>query len=223
MSMGYTSSMRFIFGLIVFALVAIPYGEAHVPSVITQESLHDITEISNPEISKAYYGALDGFPQTYAIKSSEPFNLFVEILIPDHEESTPIVSGIIIREVGKSGRVSEVARLLASDATWESFYEPWGGDRYRRGASFEKEVEAGTYRIEVTTPNNDEKYVLIVGKEEKFGELGYFETLERLMQVKVFLGKSKLRIIESPFAYVPLMLLLIGVVIWRYRKRTVNS
>ncbi len=211
--------MRIFLGILFFTAMAIPNAEAHVPYLISQTSLHDITQIEDPHISKAYYGTLEGFPHTYEIISTEPFLLFAEILIPDIHESEPIVSGIVIREVGTSGRVSEVDRLLATESEWNSFYEPFGGDSYRRGASILKEVEAGIYRIEVTTPNNDEKYVLVVGKEEKFGEIGYFETLKRMIEVKAFFGKSKLRIVESPFVYIPLVILCIGLLVWNYKRR----
>ena len=34
----------------------------------------------DPEISKAYYGKLNGIPDIYTIKSSEPFNFYINII-----------------------------------------------------------------------------------------------------------------------------------------------
>lgn len=214
--------MQFLF--IALLLFAIAYDtHAHVPNVITQSSLQDIITIEDPELSQAYYGDMMGFPHTYEIRAKDPFHLFVEVLVPDIPAADERVSGIIIKEVGYKGRVVEVARLPGAEAGWESFYEPWGGDRYRRGASFEQDVEAGVYRIEVNTPENLSKYVLVVGKREDFGSVGYFETIGRIADVKAFFGKSRFRIVESPFVYVPLMasVFVSGVWLWWRRRSTV--
>lgn len=205
--------------------VAIP-AYAHVPLVVTQESLFDITTIEDPELSQAFYGSLADFPHTYEIRADEPFHLYAEVLVPDIESTQNIVNGIVVRETGKKGRVEEVARLLAKDATWETFYEPWGGDTYRKGAVFEKDLERGVYRIEVSTPDNRQKYVLVVGKREDSGGIGYFETIGRIAEVKTFFGKSKIHVIESPLVYIPLLLgviVVVGVWIWRRRKALLRT
>lgn len=211
--------MRLLLALSLF-LSCIALVSAHAPFLVTQESLHDIVLIERPEVSRAFYGEMQGFPHTFEIRTTDPFHLYVEVLMPDIDSSKNNVSGIIIKETGNKGRVEEVARLLAKDATWESFYEPFGGDSYRRGSSFERDVDPGVYRIEVSTPDNLEKYVLVVGKIEDSSEVGYFETVRRLTEVKAFFGKSKLRIIESPLVFVPLLVILsIGGALWYVRKR----
>ncbi len=210
------------YGILVLFLCVASFAYAHTPFLITQTSLHDIITIDEPENSRAFYGELTGFPHTYEIRAKKPFHLFAQVLVPDIESSKNNVSGIIIREVEGSGRVTEVARFLAKDATWDSFYEPFGGDSYRNGGTFEKDVDPGVYRIEVSTPDNLEKYVLAVGKIEGSGEIGYFETVRRIAEVKTFFGKSKIFVIQSPFVYVPLfVLILLGVAIWFYRRRVV--
>ncbi len=214
-----------IFFLFLLMGVALP-AHAHVPRVVTQESLHDNTPIEDPELSQAFYGSLADFPHTYEIRAEEPFHLYVEVLVPDIESVDNIVNGIVVRETGQKGRVEEVARLLAKDATWEAFYEPWGGDTYRKGAVFEKDLERGVYRIEVSTPDNRQKYVLVVGKREDSGGIGYFETIGRIADVKTFFGKSKIRVIESPLVYIPLLLsvlLVAGVWYWRRRKALLRT
>ena len=206
-----------------FFLCSFSFVDAHIPLVVEQKTLHDIVTIDEPEVSQAFYGAMQDFPHTYEIRAQEPFHLFVQVLVPDISSSKNIVSGIIIKEKAGSGRVEEVARLLAKDAAWESFFEPWGGDSYRSGGTFEKDVPAGVYRIEVSTPNNQEKYVLVVGKKETFGTIGYFETIGRISDVKVFFGKSRILIIESPLVYIPLSIILLGVFMYWYFKRHPRS
>lgn len=207
----------FIIGCFLF-LHAIT-AEAHVPNIVPELIQSDIVRIQDPTLSQAFYGEMEDFPHTFEISATEPFHLFSQILLPDIESSKNNVSGIIIKLPEKRGRVTEVARLESKSASWESDFEPFGGDTYRKGPIFDQELEPGRYRIEVHTPENLDKYVLVVGTREEMS-IGYFETVRRLMEVKVFFGKSKFRIIESPYVYVPLILIIGGVsALWHYRRR----
>lgn len=212
---------RSLFLIVFFAGVAIVH--AHTPFIITQSSLSDITTIQNPEVRKAYYGTMTGFPHTYQIISPHSFLLTVEVLVPDAASRKNNVSGIVVREVEGSGRVTEVARLRAAEASWKPFFEFVGGDSYRRGPRYEAEVEAGTYRIEVHTPDNVEKYVLITGSIEDHSELGYLERLSRIMEVKAFLGKSRFSVVVSPLVYAPLLVFLFAASALFFMRRKVRS
>jgi hypothetical protein len=207
----------------IFACTAL-WTQAHVPLVVTQTDLHDVVTIEDPDLSQAFYGLLQGFPHTYEFTVTQPMKLFVEVLVPDIESSTNNVSSIIVREVERSGRVTEIARLPAKDAAWESFFEPFGGDSYRRGPRFEAGIEPGKYRVEVHTPDNVEKYVLVVGKREEFAGIGYFELLGRIAEVKVFFEKPRISIVQSPFVYIPLIIILIAFgALWYWRKKRASA
>ena len=210
-----------ISGIFVGVLLCIPMVvRAHVPNIIVQDSLKDIEVITDPELSQAFYGELSGFPHTYEIQAKEPFTLFTQILQPDIESSKNNISGLVIKDRGRGSRVEKIVSLKATDGLWETSYEPFGGDTYRNGPSFERTLDPGIYRIEVNTPNNVEKYVLVVGKREEM-TLGYFELVGRIAEVKVFFGKSKFRVIESPFVYVPVLILgvIIGYIVYRKRRK----
>jgi len=208
-------SMRILL-LSILMLLAVPVS-AFVPEVIVQKSLLDITAIKDPVLAQTFYGDLVDFPHTYQIIATEPFHLFLQIKVPDIESSTNNISGIIIKEPAGKGRVEEIARLKGKDASWESTYEWLSMDAYRNGPSFEKDLGPGTYRIEVSTPDNREKYVLVVGTREEMA-LGYFETVRRLVDIKAFSGKSRLRVVESPLVFVPL-LSIGGLITFWYRRR----
>ncbi len=193
--------------------------DAHVPNIVPDLIQSDVIHIEDPTLSQAYYGEMNDFPHTFVFSSVEPFHFFAQILLPDISSSKNNVSGIIIKLPEKRGRVTEIGRLEYRNATWETEYEPFGGDTYRNGPVFEKDLEPGRYRIEVHTPENLDKYVLVVGTREEMS-IGYFETVRRLMEVKAFFGKSKLRIIESPYVYVPIIVISICMYVgWYYRRR----
>jgi hypothetical protein len=196
------------------------FVRAHVPVIVEQTSLHDIEIVTDPVRSQAFYGTLDDFPHTYEIRVKEPFLLRAEVLIPDTDSAKELVSGIVIRETGRQGKVEEVTRMLAKDATWESFYEFWGGDRYRRGGLYEAEVTPGVYRIEVSTPDNDASYVLVIGTEEEWGDVGYFEMIGRIADVKAFFGKPTVMVVQSPLIFIPLLGIIgVCVILYIWRKR----
>ncbi len=196
------------------------FADAHVPIIVEGQDQTSIIEVSDPELSQAYYGQLTGFPHTFAITTTEPITLYVRVLLPDIDTSANNISGVIIQEPKGGGRVIEVGVLDAKKASWSAMYEWFGGDTYREGPVLEKQIEPGVYRLQVHTPDNLEKYVLVIGTREEMS-IGYFELLRRLVQVKEFFGKAPWRIIESPYIFVPLVVLVVGSVIVciKLRKR----
>jgi len=194
---------QFIFLLIFF----FPLGTlfAYVPIPNDPDNVSDVVDIQNPEEEKMFFGHMNSFPHTFEIDSKDSFNLYVEIRVPDIESSKNNISGIIVKENEGSGSVSEVARLPAKSVEWESLYEKSEGDHYRVGPQFGKELGAGVYRVEVSTPDNIEKYVLIIGKEKSSEAVGYFEKVRRIAELKAFFGKSQFSIIESRTVYAPLI------------------
>ncbi len=210
-----------VFLIFAVFLISATSVSAYVPEVIVQKSLLDITQISNPNLSQTFFGELIDFPHTYQIIATEPFHLSVQISVPDIESSKNNLSGIIIKDNAGKGRVEEVARLYAKDALWAPLREWWSGDVYRIGPSFEKDLGPGVYRVEMSTPDNKEKYILTIGNEKKLA-LGYFQTLKNIIDVKKFFGKSPLRVIESPLAFIPLISISgVGIFFW-YRRRQKN-
>lgn len=141
-----------------------PIDLAHLPRIIEQEQT---VEVINPEISQAFYGRLQGTPVQYEIHSDVDFLLYANMLVPDLPDVRTDLSATGTR-IEKDGTVKIIFVLDGKDHAWESFYEPFAGDRYLKGPEFEKKAEPGTYRIEISNPGNSGKYVLAVGKTESF-------------------------------------------------------
>ncbi len=197
-----------------------PTAHAYVPNLVDQDSLSDITTIADPTLSQGFFGTLNGFPHTYEIRVTEPFKLSVHIRTPNIPSHTDTVSGIVIKEEKRG--VSEVTRIEAKDASWEVLTDTLTGTSYRQGASFEQELEPGVYRVEVHTPDNNEKYILMLGAREDM-TVGYFTLIGRLIDIQRFNERWALWIILSPYVYVPLIVsgiagIIIGV--WYKRRRT---
>lgn len=158
-----------------------------------------ITEVPNPEISKAYYAKLLGEPDVYAINSSQPFNLYVNILVPDITGQKKDVSFVIVKD---KNTTQPLAVLNGMNFEWKKFYEPFGADTYFMGPEYKTRAEAGTYEIRVSSPNNDSKYSLAIGEAEAFD---FKETLNALTIIpklkKNFFNESPFGFIVSPFGW----------------------
>ena len=157
-------------------------AQAHQPRLVDTETEVSVTL---PEISKAYYGELNGTPVTYHIEADADFRLYVNILVPDLEGIDKDVSVKIFKEDDL------IAHLEASAADWPGFFEPFAGDHYFRGPEYTETQDPGSYRLQVYSPDNQGKYVLAVGDIESFpfGEL--VKTYAILPRLKSeFFGKS---------------------------------
>ena len=97
-----------------FSLGAPTPVDAHQPVVVDS----GMTEVADPEISKAYYGRLAGEPQRYQIDATTAFDLYVGILVPD--DGSPIKD--VRAEIFRGEEL--LARLGGTEAVWTTFYEP---------------------------------------------------------------------------------------------------
>jgi hypothetical protein len=51
---------------------------------------------------------------------------------------------------------------------WTKFHEEFANDNYLSGPEFSKDNSTGKYKIKVSNTANLGKYILVVGKKEKF-------------------------------------------------------
>ncbi len=176
-------------------------------------------DITKPEL-QLYVGELDGFPEMYEITVAKEMLLELGIRAVDAGMADKRnLSGILIRDKAERG-VEEVARLSKEDVAWSKVTDPNSGLEYFDGPLFARVVPPGTYRIEISTPANEGRYMLAVGDPEAGG--GYFEKLAGVAALYDFYGHSKLAMIRSPLVHYPLgiILVMIGLFLtWRYQTR----
>jgi hypothetical protein len=178
------------------------------------------TLVPEPEISKAYYGKLTGEPDTYIIESATPFNLYVNVLVPNIAgvtEQKKDVSAAVIKD-GQTD--TPLAMIGGVNADWEKFYEPFGVSTYWRGPEYKARAEAGRYEVRVWSSNNDSKYSLAIGEGEFFDSKEIWNALRLVPKIKSdFFEESPVSFIKSPFGYglILLMYLLAAIVGFIYR------
>lgn len=165
---------------------------AHQPRVVENTKIN----VVDPEISKAYYGQLEGEPHIYIINTSEDFELYVNTLVPDIEGQKKDVSA----EIFKNGE--SIKTLDANNFEWTNFFEPFGHDTYWMGPEYKTRAEAGEYEIRVWSTNNDSKYSLAIGEIEAFNFKESLNALKIIPQLKRdFFNESPINFILSPFGW----------------------
>ncbi|MBN2095371.1 MAG: hypothetical protein JW727_04950 [Candidatus Aenigmarchaeota archaeon] len=172
--------------LIALLVLAMPLALCHQPRIVfdREASFENPVIVSQPEISKAYYGQLNGSPEYYRIYSPVSFKLYAGLLSPN-------ISGSRTDFIAEVSNKSRIILILNGPArNWTPYYEEFAGDYYLRGPDSEKVVPSGTYYIRVFNRDNQGKYILAIGKEESFTPDEMARTVFTLPRIKrEFFGK----------------------------------
>lgn len=188
---------KLILILVVFFLL-ITISSAHQPRIVSD----NFTSVEKPEVSQAFYGKLDGNPHYYQIDSEKPYKLYVSLSVPDIKGIDKDVSAEITRI--HDDTYNDLHVLLNGTAhNWTRYYENFGGDYYYRGPELGINrndnlpqginVSSGTYNIKVFSPDNEGKYVLVVGYKETWTVDEFINTILTLPELKSeFFEKSPL-------------------------------
>ncbi len=147
-----------VLSVFTFLLLSLPVS-AHQPRVVDSNEI----VVVDPDVSKAYYGTLDGEPHIYTIDTDEPFELYVGILMPYANDSEKDVQA----EIRKGEELLQV--IGGKSADWKEMFEFFGQSTYWDGSEYKASVEAGEYTIAVSSTNNNNKYSLAIGEIESFG------------------------------------------------------
>jgi hypothetical protein len=186
-----TNSIRLkyvlIIGIFIFLIAFFPrIASAHQPRIVEGAG---IVKIENPEISKAYYGELNGKQAEFRIESADPFKLYVNILVPDLPGIGKDKSFDVYALNGKTEEV--LYRIDGINSGWTPFFESFARDNYFKGPELREDAGAGAYIIKVFSPENKGKYVLAVGEKEEFSLSEILNSINTVPRLKAgFFGKS---------------------------------
>jgi len=183
---------------------------AHQPRLVETDEI----TVVDPAVSKAYYGTLTGTTHIYTVNATEPFNLYVGILMPYTKDSKKDVTAEIQRG-------DQVIKLLGGkDANWKSMFEFFGQSSYWDGGEYKAQVEADTYTITVSSTENDSRYSLAIGEIEAFDGKETVNALKLIPKLKSnFFNESPLSFIKSPFGWGYILIMYIVAFIFGFLYR----
>lgn len=170
-----------------------------------------------PPVQQNYLGTLDNFPIMYEQSSEEPFTFAAQVLQPANADMQPITL-LLIRTNDRGGGVTEVTRMVASPSDWVTRKDNKLGMTFAASPVISEQVEAGTYRLEVSSPDNHGQFLLTIGQEVTAP--GYFAELSAIRQTQAYFGYGIFSMVKSAYIYYPLgiaLLLFAFFKTWQYR------
>ena len=201
-------------------LCVTPTAFAYEVSLQTVDVPYEVISLAgDPEHQQLILGELTNAPEMYEVKSDSDFTLTVEIRAVPGVLARPQFSGIIVRQKEQLG-VEEVARMKAIDSSWTRVIDSPTGLAYQSGPFWSGKVKAGTYHIEVSTPDNVGKYMLMVGNRDE--SAGYVATLHTIGLVYDFYGLSTFQMFHSPYIHYPIGIVIVLLLIaftWYWSRR----
>ena len=199
------NKIRIVIVIIFLILVGFPLKIlAHQPRLVEIEKIN----VTEPEISKAYYGNLSGKPHIYTISTSSPIDLYVNILVPFIEGPEKNVTVKIF----KGEQPMEILNPKTND--WKKFFEPFGQSMYWKGPEFKVRADAGNYKIHVQSTEKSMRYVLATGEIESFDGTESLRAILLIPELKKnFFEESPFSFILSPLGWGYILLLQILVIL----------
>ncbi len=193
-----------------------------------------VTEVTEPyqiipleaviEEKQAYVSVLEGYPVMYEVVVEATTTLSARLSQRYRSSVAPLNFGLmVVRTDEQGGGVTEVGRSFPSATEWEKRKDRVYGMTFWDTDTFSSEVGPGTYRIEVSTPENKGAYRLIIGENDEGA--GYFKTLGQIYTTQKTFGLSFLSLLRSSYVYYPLGIMLLLFAIqrtWKYRKTITN-
>jgi len=205
-----------------FALIFIHAGNlsAYNPIINEVEIPYEVSVIRDGiEQRKEYLGELNGDPHMYefALASGTTLTLFLQ----QKEEKTETIplSLIVVKQNEDGGGVTEVGRLYKDNILWEPVNDKTLGIRFLQSNAFTTDIGPGIYRIEVSSPDNYGKYVLVIGEEGS--NVGYFKKISVIHTYHTFFGGSIFSMIRSHYVLytlVVIFILIFGYRVWSKRR-----
>lgn len=164
----------------------------------------------------SFLGELTGSPIMYELRADQPFTLTAAIRQLGNKQPQPL-SLIVIRQNDRGGGVQEIGRMNADPSDWDRSRDGQVGLSFITSPAVASTVQAGTYRIEVSTPENSGKYELLIG-DQVFRQ-SYGQQLADVRLTQQFFGYNFLIMIGSSLVYVPLLVAFLSYAVFRIWRR----
>ncbi len=212
--------------LSIVTYVVVSVFNTELPYFISPTGSDDLIFVDIDNKPVWYFGELSDFPHTYTFTVASTTNLTASVLLPKNTEiGAGFDVGMLLVKKARRG-VSEVARTNGRGADWETLVVKSTGDSYHFGPVIEVVLDEGEYMLEVQTPDNRGKYVLVLGEGNPLRRLSYPQSLSYIIEVKNFNEVGKHTLLLSPYFYLPITLFSIKIVtffVFWYRQRRKKS
>lgn len=197
-----------------FALPAAAFSPVVSEPSIPYEAM--MIENVDPYKERILLGDLEQFPDMYELVFDKAVDFKIQLKQRNVGTLSPF--SLLMVKVNDDGSVSEVFRHQTPIEKWSYVNDMMLGFNLREDEPLMKNIEPGTYRIEVSTPVNEGAYMLILGDETV--KVNFFSTLGGIFETQQHFGFTWLRFLLSSYVHYPLgiMVVLVGI-LFTWRKR----
>jgi hypothetical protein len=212
--------MRFFLLLTALFSVGVVSVSAYEVEVTEVKVPYEIVPLTGDfDEKRLLLGKLDNFPVMYGAIVVATTTLSIQLAQRDYGANPLGLSLMVVRVDDTGGGVTEVGRVYLQPADWQKRKDSVLGMTFLESALVHKEIGPGTYRIEVSTPDNLGSYMLTVGEIDAGS--GYFDTVGNVRLVQKNFGFSVFTMLRSSYVYYPLGILFLLFMLqrtWKYRK-----
>ena len=124
--------------------------------------------VSEPEVSKVYYGKLDGVQHVYFFTAEKSFPLYVNLLVPKTVGAKTDFSFEVKMGTSPGSEMRTVAEASGVGFNWQEYFEEFARDSYFKGPEYRADAPSGYYEIIVQNPGMGGRYAIAIGEEESF-------------------------------------------------------
>lgn len=212
--------MKFYIFVILFFAGTL-YAQADEVVVTEVEKPYDVVRIKEDVNMKQFWlGELANYPVMYEIIVTSTTSLQLALRQEAVSEEVLPLSLLVVRQDNRGRGVTEVTRFKPKAEEWLVISDDELGMDFLESTKILPEIGPGTYRIEVSTPTNQAKYLLIIGQQSSSNS--YLEILANTRTTQRFFGYSAFSMLRSPFIHYPLGIIVLAVGMfftWRYRHK----
>lgn len=214
--------MKRLLGVCVVWVLMVGVAFAYEVTVTEVTTPYEIIPITPAEAAQVWHlGKLEDHPVMYEFTATEPLELSLELRTVAGQLPDAMKPSLMVVRVNDDGSgVTEVARLVGREVSWQTTKESLYGLTFSTAPVLLRTYEPGVYRVEVSTPNNQGPYVLLVGSASE--PVGYFATIGQVRLVQRHFGYSFIKVLTSSYVYYPLgsfLLLLVLYRTWKYHTK----
>lgn len=192
---------------------------AYTSPIVRPVDQSEVLKLSNPEVSQEFFGKLEGFPHTFEFTIAEKLPFKAVVSVPDESTQKNDISIILVKNQRRG--VAEIERTRINDQSWDVVYNSMLAESFKNGGFLEGSLEPGTYKLEVSSPDNEGIFHLVWGTTEV--KRGYFAKLRVLFEVKRILEHSQFGALLSPLMYLPLLAVCIVSFVFYKKRKKINN
>jgi hypothetical protein len=193
--------MKSVFFVLLAVGIALP-AVAYNPVTVDPERAYEVITIETaPIVKQEFLGTLEEYPEMFEFTTSEAMTLRAQVWQRYSDTPAPLAF-IAVRQDDRGGGVTEVSRVKQNPSDWDVVREGVLGMKFLQSGVMERQIEPGTYRIEVSSPVNQGDYLLVLGTEDD--SVNFFSMIGNIWSTQQHFGHWPFRMLLSSYVYYPI-------------------